>query len=151
MGYQFQRHLSVGCPDLGDLERHATSEGYSFVTRTRLEWESGANRFDQPGETFYLALSHGRPVGTCGLNRDPYIDDPRVGRLRHLYVHPDHRRTGVAETLVMSCLSDAPAHFGQVRLRTSNPAADALYRSVGFQPIHDDTASHMIGVELLGG
>ncbi len=114
------------------------------MSRTRIDWVAEANRFDLPGEVFYLAVIEDYPVGMCGLNRDPYVDDRRVGRLRHLYVHPGHRRSGLAAQLVSRCLSDAPQHFHQVRLRTTNPAADSLYRSLGFQTVHDDTATHAL-------
>ena len=39
-----------------------------------------------------MVLSEGRLVGVCGLNVDPYLDDPSVGRVRHLYVLVAARR-----------------------------------------------------------
>jgi N-acetylglutamate synthase-like GNAT family acetyltransferase len=80
----------------------------------------------------------------CGLNVDPYVDDSTVGRLRHLYVHPDHRRRGVAAALVDRCLVDAGETFARVRLRTSSPVADAFYRSIGFEAIDDEDATHAV-------
>ena len=79
----------------------------------------------------------------CGLNQDPYVvDDPAVGRLRHLYVHPDNRRTGIAARLVAECLASAATRFERVRLRTSNPTAATLYRSLGFINVDSPTATH---------
>lgn len=137
-----QRWAETECPDVSELEELATAEGHSFVTRTRCEWEIGINRFDRSGESFFLAIAEGRIIGICGLNRDPYLDDSSVGRLRHLYVHPSHRRSGVAAALMNECLSSAIGNFERIRLRTSNQAADALYCSLGFTVCNEESATH---------
>ncbi|MGB3736505.1 MAG: GNAT family N-acetyltransferase [Ilumatobacter sp.] len=143
MNYVVRHHAVARCPDIGDLEQIAAAEDHSFVTRTRQEWEAGINRFDQAGETFFFVVEAGRTVGICGLNIDPYIEDPSVGRLRHLYIHPSCRRAGIAAVLVETCLSAAPGTFDRVRLRTSNPAADALYRCSGALPAQPE-AVHLV-------
>jgi len=140
--YGIRHHAVTRFPEIGDLEQIAAAEGHPFVTRTRHEWEAGINRFDQPGENFFVVVEDGQTVGMCGLNIDPYLKDPTVGRLRHLYIHPRRRQAGVAAVLVEACLSAAPGTFGRVRLRTSNPAADALYRSLGFSNVKQATATH---------
>lgn len=142
VNWEVRRWTAARCPEIADLEAAATTEGHSFVERTRHEWEAGINRFDESGEVFFVAVDRGRTVGMCGLNRDPYLDDSSVGRLRHLYIGPTHRRSGIAECLVERCLSSAAESFKCVRLRTSNPAADALYRSLGFEAVSDPTATH---------
>ena len=142
MTYALRQHVARTCPDLTVLENMAAAERHSFVARTRQEWDTGANCFDQPGEVFYLAVDQRQVIGMCGLNRDPYVDDPAVGRLRHLFVHPQHRRSGIAAGLVAACLASAATSFERVRLRTSNPAADSLYRSLGFVGIDEPTATH---------
>ncbi len=130
------------CPDLRELEEAAAAEGHYFVARATHEWDSGVNRFDRPGEIFFLATRQNQTVGMCGLNRDPYVEDPAVGRLRHLYVLPDQRRSGIAAKLVAECLKSSSTIFERVRLRTANPGAAALYLSLGFVTIDDPTASH---------
>ena len=142
MTYSVRQYDKRGCPNIRDLEEIAVAEGHLFVTRTRHEWEAGVNRFDRPGETFVLFGGDSQIVGMCGLNIDPYFDDSTVGRLRHLYIHPSQRRAGVARALVQTCLSAASGTFDRVRLRTSNPAADALYRSLGFRIVQQPTATH---------
>ena len=144
MGYELHRGGGSECPDLGDLPDLATAEGLSFVERTRAEWATGVNRFDGAGECFFLAVSGDQTVGMCGLNLDPYLDEPAVGRLRHLYVHPQHRRAQIGRALVAACLSGAPASFDRVRLRTTNPAADRLYRRLGFEAVEDPSATHQL-------
>src|SRR5262245_24926432 len=80
----------------------AESEGARsrFVRRLADEWASGTNRFDRPGEVLFVAWADGRLIGACGLNVDPYTQAPGVGRVRHLYVLTDYRRSGVGRRLV---------------------------------------------------
>jgi GNAT superfamily N-acetyltransferase len=126
------------------LREAALAEGHGFVERTGDEWESGANRFDHPGEALFLARIGDRVVGMCGLNIDPYLSDPRVGRIRHLYVLPDFRRQGVGRQLAEACLDQAANGFDRVRLRTVNPQAARFYSSVGFSEVAEDSATHSI-------
>ena len=97
------------------------------------EWASGANRFDQPGETLLVARQGGQIVGVCGLNVDPYAGAPRIGRVRHLYVRRSVRRLGVGRALLREVLRAARSPFDRLRLRTESPAAAALYEALGFR------------------
>src|SRR5262249_23887642 len=45
------------------------------------DWESGANRFDGPGEVLFEARVGSRLVGICGLDRDPYAQWAEIGHL----------------------------------------------------------------------
>jgi ribosomal protein S18 acetylase RimI-like enzyme len=122
-------------------------EGFGFVARLRDEWEAARNRFDQPGEALFFARSGERLVGVCGLNRDPFAGDPGVGRLRHLYVSPSHRRVGVGRLLTAAALEHAKASFRSLRLRTDSEAAAAFYLALGFSPAADDAhATHELAV-----
>jgi GNAT superfamily N-acetyltransferase len=123
------------------------AEGMRLVRRLADEYASGANRFDQPGEALLGAYAGGRLVGVGGVNRDPYARDPRVARLRHLYVLPSWRRQGVGRQLVEALIAAAALHFAILRLRTTNPAADRFYRGLGFDGIAGDAeATHQIGL-----
>ncbi len=127
---------------LGALLESAAAEHHTFVKRTSDEWQSGANRFDRDGEAFFLATVDGEPVGMCGLNVDPFTPDPAVGRIRHLYVAPGHRRQGVGSRLVASCLELAIGRFHRVRLRTFDPDAGAFYERMGFSRTTEADATH---------
>jgi GNAT superfamily N-acetyltransferase len=105
--------------------------------RLRDEWVSGANRFDRRGEGLYLGETGDRAVAVCGLNVDPYAGDPRVGRLRRLYVLESCRRHGVGRALVHHAIGEAGRAFREVRLRTHDEAADAFYRALGFARVLD--------------
>jgi len=81
----------------------------------------------------------------CGLNRDPYLRDATVGRVRHLYVAVDHRRRGIGTELVSAVMSLARGHFARLRLRTDSPDADEFYLSLGFMPVTGELAcSHQL-------
>ncbi|MDX1747365.1 MAG: GNAT family N-acetyltransferase [Halobacteriales archaeon] len=141
-----RRHIGDEPPDLGNLIELASGEGHSFVLRTRVEWLDGTNRFDRPGEGFFLATAQGIVVGMGGLNVDPFLSDPTVGRLRHLFVAPEQRRLGIGRSLVQVCLDHVAGHFVRVRLRTFDPRASSFYRSVGFDSVDEDAATHTIAL-----
>lgn len=108
------------------------------------DWEEGSNRFDQPGEVVLEARLGPRLVGVGGLNQDPYIDDPAVGRIRHLYVSPNARRLGVGRSLVLALVGEARATFRRVRLRTTQPLASDFYQALGFHQCTERDATHVL-------
>ncbi|MEL7240174.1 MAG: GNAT family N-acetyltransferase, partial [Planctomycetota bacterium] len=123
---------------LRPLAAAATDEGHRMVNRLIEEWHEGTNRFNDPGEVLLDAKDVSNIVAVCGLNRDPYASDPRVGRVRRLYVAPTHRRRGIASLLLRAILRQAKSHFDVLHVRTSNPEADHFYRHLGFSTIEAD-------------
>jgi GNAT superfamily N-acetyltransferase len=136
--------LSVHHIEMDGLRTEAAGDGFQFVERLVSEWQSGANKFDQPGEALLAAQSEGDVVGLCGLNRDPYSQLSRVGRIRHLYVRKSFRRLGVGTALVNQLLGLAVANFDVVRLRTDTQSAARFYLSLGFAAVQNETASHVM-------
>lgn len=130
---RIERIRELPAERMAPLIKESEAEGLRFVRRLAEEWASGSNRFDRPGEALFGAGRDGRLVGVCGLNVDPYAGDPRVGRLRHLYVLTAHRRLGVGGQLVAAVMAAAHGAFTTLRLSTSNPAAARLYESRGFR------------------
>ena len=122
--------IEAVCPLIAESEQG----GLRFVRRLAEEWGSGRNRFDRPGEALFAAVTDGHLVGVCGLNVDPYTGEPRVGRVRHLYVLTAHRRLGIGRRLVVSVVAAAHGPFASLRLSTSNPEAARLYEALGFRP-----------------
>jgi GNAT superfamily N-acetyltransferase len=136
---------------LNPLVIEAAPTGFHALSRLVTNWKSGRNRFDQPGEAIFIATHNGRIVGVCGLNRDPYLGDPTVGRVRHLYVALDRRREGIGSRLVRAILAEARGRFDRLRLRTDSPDADVFYRSLGFTPFTEEPAcSHQVMFDLEG-
>lgn len=129
------------------LADDARAEGHRFLDRMRAEWQSGTNRFDRPGELVAGAWLEGTLAGIVGRNIDPHSHDPRVGRLRHLYVRRDMRGRGIGAALVRAALADAGVHFSAIRVRmgADHGAAAALYNTLGFARVAGDPfATHAL-------
>src|SRR5262245_43351990 len=129
---------------LTDLVAEAEGEDHCFLRRLVEEWESGVNRFAQPGEALFAAVADGRVVGVCGLNRDPYTADERVGRVRHLYVQAAYRRRGVGRRLIAAVVAAAQGVFGRLRLRTNSATAARFYEALGFRPCGEAACTHTL-------
>jgi GNAT superfamily N-acetyltransferase len=110
------------------------ASGYQFLRRVVDEWEIGFNRFSRSGEALLIAEMNGRWVGVCGLSIDPYLEDPRVGRVRNVYVLADYRRTGIGRRLVEEAIARARGNFDRLRLKGEEEGPARLYESLGFLP-----------------
>jgi GNAT superfamily N-acetyltransferase len=135
-------HLASLPKDLSALELESLATGFGMVKRLRLAWEDGSNRFDGEGEIFLGAFDDGRLIGVGGLSRDPYLDDARTGRVRHVYVLKDERRTGIGRRLVGQILDHARTAFDRVRLSTAHAAE--FYEALGFAPTDEEGATHRL-------
>jgi GNAT superfamily N-acetyltransferase len=138
--------------DVGALERlrvESSLEGFRFVERLREEWISGANRFQAPEEALFLAMVGDQAIGVCGLNRDPYARDIRIGRVRRLYVLRERRSQGVGRALVDAVIAHARTHFDSLRVRTD--AANDFFIARGFRRIEPPTeATHVLNLSNSG-
>lgn len=113
-----------------DAEEH----GHTFLSKMKAEWNSGKNRFSQQREAlFSLKEEGGQIIGIGGLNIDPYANNPAVGRLRHVYIFAKYQRSGYGKLLVQKIIEQAHLSFELLRLRTRNPYAIKLYKSLGFE------------------
>lgn len=135
-----ERLESLPIDRLKPLVTEADATGFHALSRLLTEWQSGWNRFEQTGEALFIATDGGRVVGVCVLNRDPYLSDPTIGRVRHLYVAVDHRRNTIGTRLVRAVMELVGGHFVRLRLRTGSPDADAFYVSLGFMPVTGEPA-----------
>ncbi|WP_409470128.1 GNAT family N-acetyltransferase [Streptomyces sp. HC307] len=114
-------------------------EGFDKDSLVRPEEVSG------DAGAFFVAYEEGRPVGCGALRRL----EPGVGEIRHVWVHPDARRLGLARRLLGALEQEAAArHLTAVRLdtHTALTEAQAMYRACGYAaiPAYDDNvyASH---------
>jgi GNAT superfamily N-acetyltransferase len=140
------RITELELPTLEELRIESSDEGYRFMERLCEEWASGANRFSAPGEALFLAVDDGRVVGICGLNCDPYARDPRIGRVRRLYVSPSHRRKGVGTALLEAVVACARQNFSLLRVRTE--AASEFYGASGFRCIASEAeTTHILELD----
>lgn len=148
MGIEIEQILHIDENEILALKLASLGEGFSFVDRLVQEWKSGKNRFQAQGEAFWGVFSGEELVGICGLNLDPYENDPKAGRLRHLYVIPVRRREGAGRALVNVALLHARDRFSHVNLRTENPVAAKFYERLGFQAIAGDAnCTHKISFQ----
>jgi len=130
--------------DFNELLEESLKEGYEHLKRFKEQWELGENRFDRPGEMHVVAVEGMRPVGICGLNIDPYLYDEKVGRLRHLYVHPDFRGLTIGSILVNEVIDCAKDSFDLLRLRTNEEAASKFYIKLGFEISEKENETHRL-------
>jgi len=133
--------------DIEALRAESIKDGFRFIDKLKIEWQSAANRFDKPGEALIGAFQNERLVAVCGLNVDPYAGDDAVGRLRHLYVLKIARRQGIASAMVGHLLGIAQVSFACVRLFTDTRQAATFYEAIGFSPIASPTASHILQIK----
>jgi GNAT superfamily N-acetyltransferase len=118
---------------LAELIAESEKNDCRFLRRLVDDWESGSNRFAQPGEALFAAVVGGRIIGICGLNSDPYCSGGRVGRVHHLYVAVEFRRRGIGGLLVSTVVQTARNAFEQLRLRTDSAPAARFYEVLGFR------------------
>lgn len=107
-------------------------EGYRFIQKLWHEYEQGINRFETPG-TLIGAFVENPMVGIGGVQVDPYLQQANIGRIRHVYVLPDYRRSGVGRQVMHALIDHARAHFTTLTLRTPTRHGDAFYQSLGFR------------------
>jgi GrpB-like predicted nucleotidyltransferase (UPF0157 family)/GNAT superfamily N-acetyltransferase len=130
--------------DTTELLASGAAEGYKFVERLHREWLSGQHRFAGPHDAFVGAFDGPRLIGICGLHVDPFLGDPSVGRVEHLYVLPAYRRRGIGTWLLTEIVAKASAHFARVRLRTRQ--APSFYEKLGFQKAEEPDATHTLAL-----
>ena len=130
--------------EFDSLQQEAREEGYEFVDRTVREWSTGQNRFDGPGELLCGIFAGDELIAIGGLTRDTFLDDPKVGRLRRIYVRAAWRNLGLGKQMVKYLLAEARSSFHAVRLRAENERAARLYEGLGFRPLVDWEATHML-------
>jgi GNAT superfamily N-acetyltransferase len=131
-------------PGIERLLVEAREEGYDFIETLVEEWASAENRFDAPGEILCGHLEEGLLVAVGGLNRDPFAGRPDMGRLRRVYVRPAWRNKGIGRALVTALVDQARTHFRCVRLRAENADAARLYERLGFSPVQNPDATHIL-------
>ncbi|WP_415765035.1 GNAT family N-acetyltransferase [Pseudomonas sp. ZB1P45] len=142
---RFQQIMDLP-PQLLTLEKAAAAEGFRFLTRLIADWNTGANRFDAPGELLIAAYLDDCLIGIGGLSVDPYAQNG-TGRLRRVYVAASLRGRNIGRALVETLLEHAAKHFRVVRLCTDTSEGDSFYLRCGFQRTDHAHATHTM---LLG-
>jgi GNAT superfamily N-acetyltransferase len=130
--------------ELGGLVIRSLEQGFKFVQRLRDEYESGVNRFDQPGEALLLARESTGVIAVVGLNIDPE-GQPGVMRVRRFYVLPEHRSQGLGHKMLLEVIELARAARAQVlELHTTDSQAARFYERNGFQVLNSSNPTHRL-------
>ncbi len=133
---------------LSSLVKDRTAIDFSFVKSAFDEWISGKNRFDRKGEILLGVFAGDECAGICGLNIDPYAEDLRLGRVRHLFICEAYRRQGLGQQLLTSIIEQASENFDRIRLYTDSKAAAALYEKTGFRKSFRFKESHIMDLKV---
>ncbi len=148
--FQFRRLQGINAAEFAPMRQESKEQGYNFVGALIDEYLNGVNRFDQPGEALFAVYNEqGDLIGVGGLNCDPYLTESEVGRVRHIYVLADFRRLGVGAKLMDVIIAAARRHFVLLRLRTMTREAAKFYESLGFAPIQDESATHILPLSAI--
>jgi GNAT superfamily N-acetyltransferase len=126
------KEIDLNKTEITDLINESLSEGHRHIYRLLEDYKNGTNRFDEEGEALFAAYLKDRIIGICGLNKDPYLNDRSIGRVRRLYVLKAYRQHGVGRRLMDTVIQEARRHYTVIVLNTDNPVADKFYRSLGF-------------------
>jgi DNA-binding MarR family transcriptional regulator/GNAT superfamily N-acetyltransferase len=106
--------------------------------------------FDARRERCWMAEIDGQCVGHIFLVRHP--EEPRVAKLRLLFVESSARGKGLGHALVNECIQFArAAGYRKVTLWTQSilAAAHRIYEAAGFRMVHQE-AHHSFGKDLMG-
>ena len=130
--------LPAGLPILRAAARR---EGFRVLERLASDWETGAVRFDRPGETLLAASVADAPAGVGGLTLDPVV--PGVLRMRRFYVHPAFRRCGIGRRLAMALLERTDTAGRRVTVNAGTAGAPMFWEALGFVAERRDGHTHV--------
>lgn len=130
--FQIQPLVLTSQSDLDPLLQASLAEGYTFLHRLWDEYHSGVSRFDAPGAALLGVYAGNGLIAVGGVHCDPYLNQPEIGRIQHVYVLPNYRRAGVGRQLMAALIEQARSRFSVLTLRTPTAHGDAFYRSLGF-------------------
>ena len=104
-----------------ELAADALADGHRILEVLRADWDSGALRFERPGEALFAAFAGSALLGICGLTPDPYLKGEQAGRLRRLYVRRAARGHGAGRALLDAVAARRGARAGRACASARRP------------------------------
>ena len=142
-----QKVTSLTLESLQSILDSSLSEGYTFIQKLWDEYDSGKVTFTEHGDILLGCYDDGRLVAIGGIHADPYLNNPTIGRIRHVYVLPEYRRSGIGRELVLTLIEAASDRFTMVTLRTLTDHGRAFYNAIGFSDAPKyENATHWLEV-----
>jgi GNAT superfamily N-acetyltransferase len=136
--------IAADLPDgFRDLAGAARAEGYNFLDRLGSRWTNGA--YDGDHDASVLAVfGEDRPLAIGAQTYDEYDPSPDHRRIRHFYVHPDARRSGVGRTLAGALIQDAFQLAPYLHLRATHALSTVFWDAMGFERVDRPDRSHRL-------
>jgi GNAT superfamily N-acetyltransferase len=128
-------------PGFETLRDEARAEGYRMLDRLATDWDTGALRFNRPGEALLVAYIGGTLAGVGGITVDP--DTPGALRMRRFYVHPSSRRDGIGRKLVQAILATVPGSAGVITVNAAG-GSEPFWEALGFSPKAGESHTHVL-------
>ena len=117
-------------PQIDALAAESLQEGFQFATRWRDAVSAAATTPDDAHQFFLGVFDGDALVAVGGVTRDPYVDEPGLGRVRPVSVAASARRRGFGRRLLASLESRARPAYSSLRLRTVTQRAMACSISI---------------------
>ncbi len=114
------------------LVQESKDEGFNFLIKLISDYENKINIFNKTGECLYGIFQGERLIGIGGVNKDPYTENDKIGRVRRFYISKDYRRIGLGNLLLNRLLCHAEKYFKVVVLHTDTKQGDAFYTANEF-------------------
>ena len=117
---------------LESLQNAPASFGSSYLEE--VNWPDSRFEDTLKTDTIIAAFDHHELIGYVGFHRFNALKTQHRGLVWGLYIVPEFRGKGIADTLMQSIITFAKAHVVQLHLScvTENLAAIALYKKHGF-------------------
>lgn len=145
---EIQRITALTLDTLQAILDASLVEGYDFIQKLWNEYQSGINTFSDAGAVLLGVYEGDQLVGIGGVHPDPYLGEPTIGRIRHVYVLPSQRRGGVGAELVRALIEQSSDTFKTFTLRTMTAHGRAFYVAIGFtESPRFDHATHWLVVQ----